>query len=66
MVATLVDKAANLGGLCRSCEAFGVKELVVSSLAVLQDQTFTSLALTAQRWLPIKEVRNMFFSIILA
>lgn len=58
VVATLVDKAANLGGLCRSCEAFGVRELVVSSLAVLQDQTFTSLALTAQRWLPIKEVRR--------
>lgn len=57
MVATLVDKAANLGGLCRSCEAFGVRELVVSSLAVLQDQSFASLALTAQRWLPIREVR---------
>lgn len=58
VVATLVDKAANLGGLCRTCEAFGVKELVVGSRAVLQDHTFTSLSLTAHRWLPITEVRK--------
>ncbi|KAG0724639.1 putative methyltransferase TARBP1 [Chionoecetes opilio] len=58
VVATLVDKAANLGGLCRTCEAFGVRELVVASRAVLHDQTFTSLALTAHRWLPITEVRR--------
>lgn len=62
MVATLVEKAANLGGLCRTCEAFGVRELVVASRGVLQDHTFTSLALTAHRWLPITEVRNHSFA----
>lgn len=59
VVASLVEKAANLGGLCRTCEAFGVRELVVASRAVLQDHTFTSLALTAHRWLPITEVKNV-------
>ncbi|MPC11257.1 putative methyltransferase TARBP1 [Portunus trituberculatus] len=58
VVASLVDKAANLGGLCRTCEAFGVRELVVASRAILQDHTFTSLSLTAHRWLPITEVRR--------
>lgn len=43
-----------------------MRELAVSSLAVLQDQTFTSLALTAQRWLPIREVRYVCVRNVLA
>lgn len=33
-----------------------MQEYVVPSLAVLEDQTFNSLSLTAQQWVPVKEV----------
>lgn len=56
LVASLIDKPPNLGGLCRTCEVFSVQEYVVPSLAVLEDQTFNSLSLTAQQWVPVKEV----------
>lgn len=57
LVASLIDKPPNLGGLCRTCEVFSVQEYVVPSLAVLEDQTFNSLSLTAQQWVPVKEVK---------
>jgi tRNA G18 (ribose-2'-O)-methylase SpoU len=56
LVASLIDKQTNLGGICRTCEIFNVKELVVSSLKHLEDKEFQSLAVTAHKWLNIKEV----------
>ena len=61
MVASLLDKPPNLGGLCRTCEIFNVEKFVVDSLAVIQEPTFSSLALTAHQWLPMEEVKNCFF-----
>ncbi|KAK3849044.1 hypothetical protein Pcinc_044186, partial [Petrolisthes cinctipes] len=57
MIASLLEKAANLGGLCRTCEVFGARQLVVGCMSVQDDHTFTSLSLTAHHWLPIKEVK---------
>lgn len=57
LVASLIDKPTNLGGLCRTCEVFSIEEYIVPSLAVLEDQTFNSLSLTAQQWIPIREVK---------
>ncbi|XP_068205851.1 probable methyltransferase TARBP1 [Palaemon carinicauda] len=57
VVASLIDKTPNLGGLCRTCEVFSVKEYVVSSLAIQEDHNFNSLSLTAQQWVPMKEVK---------
>ena len=57
LIASLVDKATNLGGLCRTCEVFGVDEYVVGSLAVVKDPNFTNLSLTAQQWMQMKEVK---------
>jgi len=56
LVGSLIDKATNLGGICRTCEIFGVKELVLSSLRTTEDKLFRELAVTADKWLSIKEV----------
>jgi hypothetical protein len=34
----------------------GVGQLTVSSLTCLQERDFTGLSVTAEQWLPIKEV----------
>lgn len=60
LVASLVDKATNLGGLARTSEIFGVRELVVSNLRVTKDPNFVSLSVTAHKWLHMTEVRRLF------
>lgn len=43
-------------GLCRTCEIFGVNELVVSNLKLLEEKQFQSLSVTAEKWIKITEV----------
>lgn len=43
-------------GLCRTCEIFGVAELVMGSTAVLEEKEFKSLSVTAEKWLKISQV----------
>ncbi|PIK44701.1 putative methyltransferase TARBP1 [Apostichopus japonicus] len=57
VVATLVDRLPNLGGLCRTSEIFGVEKLIIGSARYLEDKSFLGLSVTAERWLPMKEVR---------
>lgn len=52
----IFDWYVNKGGICRTCEIFNVKELIVGSLKYLEDKVFQSLAVTAEKWLNIKEV----------
>lgn len=40
VVASLIDKAPNLGGLCRTSEIFGVKKLVLGSNEIMKDKDF--------------------------
>jgi tRNA G18 (ribose-2'-O)-methylase SpoU len=51
--ATLVQNAANLGGLCRTCEAFRLEALVMANLAITQTPAFRNLAASTDRWQPI-------------
>lgn len=44
-------------GLARTCEIFGVSELVLSNVKVLEEKQFQSLSVTAEKWLTIKEVQ---------
>ena len=46
-----------LSGLCRTCEIFGVSEYVMGNIKFLNDRNFETLSVTAQKWLPITEVR---------
>jgi len=56
VIATLVDKMPNLAGLCRTCEIFNCEALCLPNARVVQDQAFKSMSVTAEKWLPIKEV----------
>eukprot|EP00842_Homolaphlyctis_polyrhiza_P000536 jgi/Hompol1/1483/HPOL_001307-RA len=58
MIASLVSKAPNLGGLCRTCEIFNAELLVVGNLKVRDDTQFTTTSVSAQNWMPMKEVRE--------
>ncbi|XP_069854217.1 probable methyltransferase TARBP1 isoform X1 [Dipodomys merriami] len=57
VVASLIDKPTNLGGLCRTCEVFGAEVLVVGSLQCVHDKQFQHLSVSAEQWLPLLEVK---------
>lgn len=56
VVASLVDKAPNLGGICRLSDVLGAKLLCLGDLAVTRSASFRSVAVTADRWMPMAEV----------
>ncbi|CAR28609.1 hypothetical protein ZYGR_0S02430 [Zygosaccharomyces rouxii] len=56
VVASLVDKAPNLGGICRLCDVLGVGLLTVPNIKVKNNPQFKNVAVTADRWMPIEEV----------
>lgn len=56
VVASLIDKAPNLGGLARTCEIFDAQCLVVSDREILTHREFTLLSMSAEKWVDIKEV----------
>uniref|UniRef100_A0A915DVV5 tRNA/rRNA methyltransferase SpoU type domain-containing protein n=1 Tax=Ditylenchus dipsaci TaxID=166011 RepID=A0A915DVV5_9BILA len=58
VVASLITKATNLGGLCRTCEIFGVTSLILSNSAIVADAEFRSLSMSSQKWVNIQEVRE--------
>lgn len=57
VVASLIDRIPNLGGLCRTCEVFGASEFVVGSLKYLEDRNFQGLSVSAEKWITISEVK---------
>ncbi|XP_061846989.1 probable methyltransferase TARBP1 isoform X2 [Colius striatus] len=57
VVASLIDKPTNLGGLCRTSEIFGASALVVGSLHYIHDKQFQHLSVSAEQWLPLVEVK---------
>ena len=46
-------------GLSRTCEIFGAAQLVIANKKVLDDPVFLSLSVTSEKWLSIKEVRQV-------
>lgn len=44
-------------GLCRTCEIFGVSELVIDNAKILDDALFQSLSVTSEKWITVTEVR---------
>jgi len=57
VVASLIDKAPNLAGLCRTCEIFNASAIALANKKVLQDSLFKQVSVTAEKWLPILEVK---------
>ncbi|OXU28380.1 hypothetical protein TSAR_002234 [Trichomalopsis sarcophagae] len=58
VVASLIEKSQNLGGIARTCEIFGVKQLVVSNLKQIEDKEFQVLSVSADKWIKIIEVKS--------
>ncbi|KAL8274696.1 hypothetical protein Esti_001411 [Eimeria stiedai] len=58
VIASLVNKAPNLGGLARTCEVFNTRQvaLVVSNMDLLKDPSFRNTSVSADQWLPMVEV----------
>ena len=49
----------NLGGLCRTCEIFGVGKMTIPSAAALKDKDFAGISVTAEQWIPLEEVAEV-------
>lgn len=56
VVASLVDKLPNLAGITRTSEVFNLQMVTMAAKNVLNDSEFKSMAVTADKWLPIMEV----------
>lgn len=50
--ATLVQNPANLGGLCRTAEAFRLESLVLADGAIAQTSAFKNLSASTHHWQP--------------
>ncbi|XP_030628121.1 probable methyltransferase TARBP1 [Chanos chanos] len=57
VVASLIDKPTNLGGLCRTCEIFGASALILDTLRHASDKQFQALSVSSELWLPLLEVK---------
>jgi tRNA G18 (ribose-2'-O)-methylase SpoU len=55
VVASLLSKAANQGGLARTCEVLGVQELVLASKKITTSEDFKASAMSAAKWIKITE-----------
>ena len=53
IMASLIDKAPNLGGLARTCEVFNLGSMTVGSESYITDPGFIAAASSAEKWLPI-------------
>jgi tRNA G18 (ribose-2'-O)-methylase SpoU len=56
LVASLVERTTNLGGLCRTCEIFGITELIVPNMRITNDEMFKTLCVTADKWMRLNAV----------
>lgn len=58
VVASLLEKATNLAGVARTCEVFGAEKLVVSDAKIVVSDVFQGIAVSAEDWLQIDEVKE--------
>uniref|UniRef100_A0A182PW31 tRNA/rRNA methyltransferase SpoU type domain-containing protein n=1 Tax=Anopheles epiroticus TaxID=199890 RepID=A0A182PW31_9DIPT len=57
VVASLVNRAPNLGGIARTGEIFAIKQLVIDSLQDIGNKEFQALSMTAEKWLNVGELK---------
>ncbi|CCE80065.1 Piso0_003162 [Millerozyma farinosa CBS 7064] len=58
VVSSLVDKPPNLGGICRLCDVLGAGLLTLNDIRVKDHPQFKNVAVTADSWMPMKEVKE--------
>jgi hypothetical protein len=52
--ASLVQNPTNLGGLCRTAEAFRLEALVLADLKLAQNPLFRAVAVSSHHWQPLQ------------
>lgn len=57
VVASLVDKPPNLGGICRLCDVLGAGLITLHDMKVKEHPQFKNVAVTADHWMPMAEVK---------
>lgn len=57
LVASLLDKPQNLGGLSRTCEVFGISHIVLNDAQIVADKEFKSLSMSSESWIHPIEVK---------
>lgn len=57
VVASLVNKPPNLGGICRLCDVLGAGTMTVDDIRVKGHPQFRNVAVTADSWMPMEEVK---------
>lgn len=58
VIATFVDKVPNLAGLARTSEIFSISALYVPNVKVLKDKEFQNISVSAESWLPVKQLKE--------
>lgn len=58
LVASLIDRVPNLGGLSRTCEVFGVGKYVLGNGAIVKSNEYRNLSMSSEKWVEIEEVRG--------
>lgn len=58
VVSSLVDKAPNLGGICRLCDVLGAGLLTLDDITIKNHRDFKNVAVTADLWMPMLEVKQ--------
>ena len=54
--ASLLEKAPNLGGLTRTAEVFGLQSIVINDVTVMKSKDYTSVCVTADKWIKTEQV----------
>uniref|UniRef100_A0A1I8MW94 tRNA/rRNA methyltransferase SpoU type domain-containing protein n=1 Tax=Musca domestica TaxID=7370 RepID=A0A1I8MW94_MUSDO len=57
VIASLIDKLPNLGGIARTCEVLGIENLVMDTKKDVEKNDFKNLSMTAEKSLNIMEVK---------
>lgn len=57
VVASLIDRAPNLGGLSRTCEVFGVRQYVLNNVQFVKNKEYQSLSMSSEKWVDTIEVK---------
>ena len=58
LVASLVDKPPNLGGMCRTADIFNIREYVIPDAKLKNHPQFQAVAVTSDHWVPISVVNE--------
>lgn len=58
VVASLITRAPNLGGLARTCEIFACENYIIESLNLIENSEFKALSKTAEKWMKVSEVKH--------